>query len=216
MGFFGIVCSVVSSCISAVSTAVSTIGSALVTGATKLLELAGDKLNEVVKIIDMVGKLVGAIGLTDNIDELGAKALVSDKKPEDFDSISEYIDHLRDNISLDKEKFDKADNKDKMARKAVGATIVTKGIEEKLNSHIPTDFWIEVTKQNMKSNEIKATIEAFKENKIDNNFSSYMNGKLDFKDEQKTSNILIDMYKKLEPQMSVEEIEDKIMKMENR
>ena len=214
MGLWGAVCSFVSSCVSAVSSAVEVVGKALVTGATKLLELAGDKLDEVTKVIEMIGKLIDVISADDNVDDLGARALQSDKKPEDFDSITEYIEHLKNDIELDKEAFEKADKKEQMVRKAVGGTIVAKSIESKLDTSVPMDFWVEVSKQKMQESEIMATIDTFKENKTDNNFSDYMNGKLDFKDEQKTGDLLVDMYKKLEPDMSIEEIEDKIMRME--
>jgi len=214
MGFWGAVCSFVSSCVSAVSSAVEVVGKALVTGATKLLELAGDKLDEVTKVIEMIGKLIDVISPDDNIDDLGARALQSDKKPEDFDSITNYIEHLKNDIELDKEAFEKADKKDQMVRKAIGGTIVAKSIESKLDTIIPTDFWVEVAKQKMQESEIIATINIFKENKLDNNFSDYMNGKLDFKEETKTGDLLVDMYQKLEPNMNIEEIEAKIMKME--
>jgi len=214
MGLWGAVCSFVSSCVSTVYSAVEVVGKALVTGATKLLELAGDKLDEVTKVIEMIGKLIDVISPDDNVDDLGARALQSDKKPEDFDSITKYIEHLKNDIELDKEAFEKADKKDQMVRKAIGGTIVAKSIESKLDTIIPTDFWVEVAKQKMQESEIIATIDTFKENKLDNNFSDYMNGKLDFKEETKTGDLLVDMYQKLEPNMSIEEIEAKIMKME--
>lgn len=213
---FGAIISAVSSAILVVSSVVSTVGKALVTGATKLLEVAGKHLDTIVNVIETIGKLINVIAQDDKIDEIGAKAMQSEKKPEDFDKISEYIDHLKNEVELDIDKFDNATMEDKLARKAIGATIVSKGIEEKKDTSIPMEFWKEVSKQGMSNKEIERTIDLFKENKEENKFSEYMNGKLDYKDEVKVGSMIIEMYRKLEPNMTIEQIEDKIMKMEAR
>jgi len=213
---FGVIMSAVSSAVSVVSSVVSTVGKAVVTGATKLLEVAGNHLDTIVNVIETIGKILDVIAQGDKIDELGAKAIQSEKKPEDFDKISEYIEHLKNEIELDMDKFDNANMEDKLARKAIGATIVSKGIEEKKETSIPMEFWKEVAKQGMNSTEIDRVIDLFKENKEDNKFSEYMNGKLDYKDEVKVGGMIIEMYRKLEPNMTIEQIEEKIMKMEAR
>lgn len=210
---FGAIISAVSSAISVVSSVVSTVGKALVTGATKLLEVAGKHLDTISNVIETIAKILNVVATDDKIDELGAKAMQSEKKPEDFDKISEYIEHLKNDIELDMNKFNDAKMEEKLARKAIGATIVSKGIEEKKNTSIPMEFWKEVVKQGMSNKEIESTIDLFKEHK-ENRFSEYMNGKLDFKNEVKVGKMIIDMYRKLEPNMTIEEIEDKIMKME--
>ena len=213
---FGVIMSAVSSAVSVVSSVVSTVGKAVVIGATKLLEVAGNHLDTIVNVIETIGKILDVIAQGDKIDELGAKAIQSEKKPEDFDKISEYIEHLKNEIELDMDKFDNANMEDKFARKAIGATIVSKGIEEKKETSIPMEFWKEVAKQGMNSTEIDRVIDLFKENKEDNKFSEYMNGKLDYKDEVKVGGMIIEMYRKLEPNMTIEQIEEKIMKMEAR
>lgn len=214
MGFWSAISSGISAVCSVVSSAVSSIGRAVSTCATKLIELAGNSLSKVVEAIKKVGVALGVIEPEVNIEELGAKAMEADKKPEDFEYISDYIQYLKDEVQLDKEKFEKAEKKDKFARKAVGAAIVSKGIEEKKGVNIPEDFWVEAARHKMKSEEIDKMIDMFKENKMDNNFADYCKGNLKYKDEVKTGNLLVKMYKELEPNLSIEEIEDKIMGME--
>ena len=51
---------------------------------------------------------------------------------------------------------------------------------------------------------------------MENNFGDYLKGNLDYKTETKTGNMLVKMYKDLEPNLSIEEIEEKIMSMENK
>jgi len=213
---FGAIIGFASSAISVVSSVVSTVGRGLVSGATKLLEVAGKHLETIANVIETIGKILNVIASDDKIDELGAKAIQSDKKPEDFEKISDYIEHLKNEVELDMEKFNNAKTEDKLARKAIGATIVSKGIEAKKETSIPMEFWKEVTKQGMNNIEIEKTIDLFKEHKEDNKFSEYMNGKLGYKDEVKVGGMIIEMYRKLDPNMTIEEIEDKIMKMEGK
>ena len=194
------------------STAATTIG-ALAGAAGNLLKLAGPLLGKVGDVIQVVGGLLGVLKPNENIEELGAKALDADKKPEDFDSNAEYIDYLRNEIKLDKEKFDKATDGEKMARTAVGASVVAKGIEEKKGFDIPTTFWVKVAEQALKGKEINALIDTFKEDKL-KSYVGYSEGKLNYKDEMKTGDKLVEMYKELEPELSLEEIEKKVMGLE--
>lgn len=210
---WGILGSFVSAVCSVVSSVVSTIGSAIANGATKLLQIAGKGIEAVINTIRNVGVALGIVQPDENLEELGEKAIVADKKVEDFDYVSDYIQYLRDEVEFDKAKFDKLDDKDKLARKAIGATIVSKGIEDKMDTIIPMDFWVETTKQGMGQKEISGVIDIFKENNIDNNFSDFCKGSLGFKDKVKTSNLLVDMYKELEPDLSNDDIENKIINM---
>ena len=135
MGWIGSVCSaigsVVSSAINVVSSVAGSIGGALASSASSFLKVASPYLSVVLDVISVVSQLLGILNPEDDIEEMGAKAMEADKKPEDFDSNAEYIDYLRNDIELDKEKFENATDSERVARQAVGASIVIKGIEEK-------------------------------------------------------------------------------------
>lgn len=210
MGLFDVFCSLVDSAVSVVTSAVSSVLSG---AAVSLLKLAGPLLGPMGLAIQAVGALLGILKPNENIEELGAKAMEADKKPEDFDSNAEYIDYLRNEVTLDQEKFKKATEVEKAARTAVGASIVVKGIEENKGYKIPTIFWVKVAEQALKAKEIDALIDTFKEDKLDS-FVAYSEGKLGYKDEVKTGDKLVDMYSELEPNLSKEEIEAKVMKLE--
>jgi len=203
----------VSGAISAISSVVSTIGGALAGVASNLLKLAGPLLGQVSTVIKVVGILLNILKPNEEVEELGAKALEAEQKAEDFNSNAEYIDYLRKDIKLDKEKFEKANDVEKIARTAVGASIVTKGIEENKGFEIPTMFWVKVAEQALKAKEINALIDAFKGDKL-GTFIDYSDGKLSYKDEVKTGDKLAEIYKGLEPELSKEEIEEKVMKLE--
>ncbi len=215
MGFWSSVGSFVSSACSVVSSAVSSIGGALASAASTMLKVAGPWLGPIGQVIQVVSLLLDVLKPGDNIEEIGAKAMESDKKPEDFDSNAEYIDYLRDEVTLDKEKFEKAGDVEKIVRTAVGASVVAKGIEDKKGFDIPLEAWISMAKLELtnKAEEVDKLLETFKDGKLED-FSKYVDGKLDIKKEGEIGDTLVEMYQELEPNSSIEEIEAKVMKMD--
>jgi ribosomal protein L14E/L6E/L27E len=138
----------------------------------------------------------------------------SDKKPEDFDSMNEYIDHLRNDVILDKEKFEQLDKSELLARASIGASITLKGIEEKLETAISPEFMTEVAKQELDANKIIATIKAYKENNLSlDEHSLYLNDELTINKSDKHADALVSAYQKLEPEMTPEQVEDTVMNL---
>jgi len=215
MGLFSGFCSFVSGAVSAIGNAIGSLGSTLVSSASTFLKVASPYLSVVLDVISVVSQLLGILNPEDDIEEMGAKAMEADKKPEDFDSNAEYIDYLRNDIELDKEKFENATDAEKVARQAVGASIVIKGIEEKKGFDIPMTTWVAMAKLGLddKANEIDKILDTFKEGKLED-FVKYTEGKLDAKREIAVGDSLVNMYKELEPNMSEEDIEKKVMKMD--
>lgn len=215
MGFWGSVCSFVSGAVSAIGSAIGSIGGALASSAGNFLKVAAPWLGAVIQVIQVVSTLLGILNSEDNIEELGAKAMEADKKPEDFDSNAEYIDYLRNDIELDREKFENATDVEKTARQAVGASIVIKGIEEKKGFEIPLTTWVAMAKLGLgdKAEEIDKILDTFKDGKLED-FVDYTEGKLEAKKELEVGDSLVEMYQELEPSMSIEEIEDKVMNMD--
>ncbi|HIC77611.1 MAG TPA: hypothetical protein EYP02_00365, partial [Sulfurovum sp.] len=215
MGFFSAIGSFVSGAVSAISSAIGSIGSALASSAGHFLKVASPWLGAVMQVIQVVSTLLGILNSEDDIEELGAKAMEADKKPEDFDSNAEYIDYLRNDIELDREKFENATDVEKTARQAVGASIVIKGIEEKKGFDIPVTTWVAMAKLGLedKAEEIDKILETFKDGKLED-FVDYTEGKLEAKKEVEVGDSLVEMYQELEPSMSIEEIEDKVMNMD--
>ena len=84
------------------------------------------------KIIHEVIECLG-IKSEDDPEILGAKAEQSDKCLEDFDNnVEKYIQYLRDEVKLDKERFERFTPEEKLGCKAVGMVLETKAIEEKI------------------------------------------------------------------------------------
>lgn len=216
MGFWSSVCSVVSSACSAIGSAVSRIGNSIASTATSIASLGVSLAAKVTDAIRSVGVSLGIIRPEDNLEELGEKAILSEKKPEDFDSINEYINHLNNNVTFDKDKFDRLDEKELLARSSIGASITLKGINEKLDSVVTPEFMATVASQELETKEIVSTIKAYKENDLKlEDYDLYLNDELTLDETTKHSSALVEAYQKLEPELSIEEIENKVMGLSN-
>lgn len=212
MGFWSGVCSFVSGACSAISSVVSSIGRGIANVATTITSLGVELAAKVSDAIKAVGISLGIIRPEDTMEELGERAILSDKKPEDFDSINEYIDHLKNNVQFDKEKFDRLDDKELLARSSIGASITLKGINEKLNATVTPEFMATVASQELEANEIIETIKIYKEKELKlEDYDLYLNDELTLDETDKHSDALVEAYRKLEPELSLEQIEDKVM-----
>ena len=170
---------------------------------------------QVIEVIKFIANILGVTKEEDKIDELGAKALESDEKLENFDSTQEYIDHLRNNVKLDKEKFNNMDETQKLACNAVGASIVSKGISEKmeLKEDIPVDFWVEAGLQKLSPVETKSFLDKFTSNDLDLKFGEYLKGNLSITENKQYSSTIAETLKGLNPEMSNDDIDDKVFEM---
>jgi len=221
MGWFGSVCSsigsFVSGAVSVVSSAVGSIGGVLATAASTLLKVASPYLATISTIVQIIGAVLNILKPEESVDEIGDKAMSADKQVEDFNTTEEYIEYLRDEVSFNKDEFDKLSKEDKIARTAVGTSIVMKAIDKKKGVTISTDTWITLAKLQESGNlkdvkEFDKILDTFKDNQID--LKKYVDGKLDGEQNLQVGDKLIDMYQTLEPNLSKEHIEKKVMNME--
>ncbi|WP_305417926.1 hypothetical protein [Photobacterium leiognathi] len=155
--------SFISSACSAIGSVASKIGSGIANVATSIASLGVSLAAKVGEAIKNVGISLGIIRPEENMEELGEKAILSEKTPDDFNSISEYIDHLRNDVVIDKEKFDSLSDAEKLARSSIGASITLKGINEKLDTIVSPSFMATVAAQDLEAKEIIGTIKAYKE-----------------------------------------------------
>lgn len=215
MGFFSALGSLVSGAISAVSNIASSVGSALAGAAKTALSVAGSFFTPMINIITSIGKMIGVLDKNDTPEDLGRRADLSDKKPEDFDSIKEYIQHLKNDITIDREKIEKESKDKKMAYQAIGATITMKGINEQKGYDIPAEAWASFAKLGLenKEKEVNALLDSFKGEKI-KDFIDYVEGCHTPDKEIEVGDRLVETYKSLEPSLSEAEIEKKVMELE--
>jgi len=221
MGFWGSLWSGVKSfaskAVSVVSSAVKSVGSVIVEGAKKLLEFEIEKLKTVVEVIETIGKMLGIIKPEEDVEILGDKAMKADKKPEDFDSFNDYIEYLRNEISSSKEKIEKLPPEERLARKAIGSTILSKAISERKSLEIPMEFWKEAISKGLNAKEIDYFLTKFKNDGISPvDFVKYLKRELNLKEETKVEDSLIKAYKELEPSADVKLLEEKVINLQGK
>ncbi|MGL4876086.1 MAG: hypothetical protein ACRC30_15715 [Clostridium sp.] len=227
MGFWSSVGSFVSSIGSAVSAGISAIGSGLsklgnVVG-SMAIKLGGGlglavasfipvlgKITLVVEAITMIAQGLGLIGKEEQPEELGQKAEMSEKKPEDFDSTQEYIEYLKNEVALDKEKFKNITEDELMAYKITGSAILLDGISEKKGIQITPTFIRDMAKVGLNGKQMEGVIDKFKEEKAKPDLEGYFKGDLSVKEDTKIESALEGGLKSTFDNMTTDEIFEKI------
>ena len=216
MGFWSSIGSAISSAvsgaISTISSVASSIGSAISGVAGSLLKVASPYVSGVLNVINAISTILGIIKPEEKLDELGDRAINADKQIEDFDTTAEYIDYLRNDVPFDKEKFDKLSESEKLARSAIGASIALKGVEEKKGFEISTDTLTTLAKMQendlIKESDFDKVLDEFKYDQKELN--DFVEDKADFETSEIVEDKLLLVYQELEPNLSQEEIKDKI------
>jgi len=220
MGFWssvGSACSSIGSAISgacsAVSSAISSIGSGLSKMAGNLLNLNPTIIDVIIAVVQLVSQLLGVTKEDESPEELGDKAMRSDKTPEDFDTTEEYITYLREEVDFDQEEFDKLSDEEKLARSAIGTAISMKGISEKKDIDISLDTWATMAKlydkDLLNKDNLDGFLDEFKEKQTDLN--GYVNKDIKGAKGVEIGNKMAEAYQKLEPELSADEINDKVL-----
>ncbi|WP_337102112.1 hypothetical protein [Paenibacillus sp. YIM B09110] len=204
--------------ISAVISTIASVGSMVATyGKSIFSALNGLDLLRIAQVVDiicttvdLISKLLG-LENKDTVDELGAKALQSDKQLEDFDSVQQYIDYLNKEIQIDQTKMKEMSLMDKIACQTVGTAILSKGIEEKKDILIPGDFWTTIGKQAISPEFAMSVIEGFKEAGFQQvQMTSYLKGDLKMEEMDKSESIMMNSLKKLNPELSDDQMKERL------
>lgn len=234
MGWIGSLVSGVGSALSAVGSAFcsgvssicSAIGGALFSGAGGVASIVTGIVGtavgipQIVSIIGAVGAIVSGIveflGMKEpeeKPEELGMKAEESERKPEEFESTEAYIAYLRKEVEIDQMKVKGLSNEERARYAAVGTGLYIKGIEEKYGIEAPGEFWRTVADLNMKGDEVRKYIGAFKEKGIESmkDMSDYIKGRpLESGTEpREVSGAIMDGLKEIYPEMSEKELAEK-------
>ena len=80
------------------------------------------------------------------MEEIGMKAEQADKKPENFDSINDYIEYLRNEVKLDTDKLEHLSDEEKQKYQLVGLGLYIKNIEEQQGVKLDPDFFKSIPK----------------------------------------------------------------------
>lgn len=141
MGWFSsAIGSVCSALCSAVSSVCSGIGGAIMGGIGSLAPVISPWLPIAVAVISVLAEIFTEKPKEEKPEELGMKAEQADKKPENFDSINDYIEYLRQEIKVDAAKLENLSEEERMKYQAVGLGLYVKNIEEKQGMKLDPAF----------------------------------------------------------------------------
>ena len=221
MGFLDFIGDCLSGVISAVGSICSSIGGAIAAGIGALASVIAPHLGPIAQIVTAIAQVLGIFTKDDNPEDLGEAMRKSDKKPEDFDSINDYIAHLREEIKsgkivLDEDKTDLQKNIDT----ALGAGLSIKAIDEKYNLQTSAEFWVFSGKKfeegKLNENEIHSMLKTASDKKINpTDMANYVEDKELSSGVQKSeiSSALKESLQEANPTLSKEEITEKFNRL---
>ena len=181
--------------------------------------IPGFGLPEILLLIQCIGEVAKILGVSgsDSPEELGMKAEIAEKKPEDFDSIEDYINYLNDEVELEEGAVDNLSETDKAKYGAMGAALNIQAIEEKYDVSLSPDFLRDVTIMKLSSEEVASYIKEFKDRGITKmqDMTDYLRDEKIESDKCKVSESILDVMEDLYPEMSEEQLESKLAEMRN-
>ncbi len=138
MGFL----SFIGGCIGAACSVCSTIGGAIMAGVGSLIPAIG-VITTAINLISLLAKLFAGKPEEEQPEEIGMKAEISAQegiKPENFDSVNEYIEYLRKEIELEPDKLANLSEEDRRTYKLVGSGLYLKDVQEQIGVNIGEGF----------------------------------------------------------------------------
>lgn len=191
----------------------STVGPMLAKYVPIMLDTLGKNLPKVINTIEAISVASNVLTPRDNANELGAKAMIAEKKPEDFDKINDYINYLRNDITLDTESLSQ-DPVDCAIRLAVGGTIALKGVNEALDADVSIPFLKSVSTLDLTPNIILSVIKSYQQNSLNlDDLDNYLHDKLSLAQANKHSDALVNAYQLANPNMDLEQAEDAVINL---
>lgn len=192
----------------------ATIGPFLAKNAPLLLDLAGKYLPKIIQTVEAISSILNITSPSESAEELGAKAMIADKKPEDFDKHNDYIDYLRKEVSIDKTEL--SDEKvDLLTRQAIGTSLMIKGVSETLGTEVTIPFIKTVSQLGLDAKVIIEVVKAYSNSDLTiDDIEKYTSKTLPIDQLDKHGDTLVDAYQKADSSMSVEQAEDAVMDLE--
>lgn len=202
--------SAIGSVCSVIGETLGKVGKTIAQTAIKILPMA----EIVVNVVKTVAQVCSVLQKDDKVEELGSAMRQSQKKPEDFDSINEYIDHLREEIKSGGVDVKPTGNEiQDWADKAMGCSLVMQAINEKHKISTTPDFWMTIGKKfnegKINEKEVDGILKKSAETQVDpENVKNYINHDEIKGNSSKSeiSSVIVDGLKEAQPQASESQI----------
>jgi hypothetical protein len=198
--------------ISAISKVAVSVGPMIAKYAPIVMKVIGENLPKVIKVVEEISTATDLLKPNEKIEEFGAKAISSNKTPEDFEHMNDYVDYLRNNVKVDESKL--SNNPiDVSVRQVVGIAIVLKGLNKELGTEISLPFLNKVSELGVESKVILEIIKAYSGSELNpDEIEAYIDGKLTLDKTKQHSDNLLTAYQTTYPSMTAQEAEQAVMK----
>ena len=198
------------------STLISTLGPVVTKVASSLLT----KLPEIVEVALKVSKVISSVvqsvaeiqGLSphgEDVEELGFKAMQEGTRAKmEDESMEDYLNYLRNEVSVDKTKFQALSEEDKLKCNVMGTGMLSQSISEKSGLEISGDFLLDMQKMKMSGEQLSKYIETFSEKGVDSldELTQYLHGELNDRESAKIEAIIKSIEKTSNPSLSDGEV----------
>jgi hypothetical protein len=161
-----------------------------------MLNMRGGVITTAFNIIGGLAKVFNIMPMQANIEndmvDLGARIDKSDLKSDTFSSAKEYIDHLRNNIEINREEIVSLSDEKKKINQIVGASLYAKGVSENYTIDIPATFWGEVSLPALSSGQVHKILDGYQAIGIPADLRSFSERNLSLGDNKSVYRILAD------------------------
>lgn len=209
-----------------ISAAVAVIGPVLSTAATfiatklpAILQTASVIVGAITSIVTNVSKMLNIAPEGEQPDELGAKTLQEGTRPiKEGETTQEYLDYLRNEVTLDREKYDKMTAGQKLNCEIIGDVMLAASIEETTGVGVPPEFLLAAGKMQMGYQTVNALINSFSNNGIDSleDCAKYISNDMSEKDAVKVGEAIREAISEVNPGMTPEDIEEEVIAMKQK
>lgn len=201
------------SIITAITKLASNVGPMIARYAPMVIETVGKNLPKLINTVEAISRVADVLKPNECADELGAKAMAAEKKPEDFEQINDYIDYLRNDVEIDVENLS-TDSVDVITRQAVGVAIATKGIGKALEADVSIPFLNTISNLDIDPKVAIALVKSYEASGLNaDDVQKYLDDSLTIEETHQHSNAFVDAFQTANPSMSAEEVEDAVMEL---
>lgn len=203
------------SLLSSLGPVVTKVASTLLTKLPEIVEVALNVSKIISAVVQSVAEIQGLSPHGEDVEELGFKSMQEGTRAKmEDESMEEYLNYLRKEISVDKEKFMAMSNEDKLKCNVMGTGILSQAISEKNDLEISGDFLLDMQKMKMTGEQLAKYIDAFSEKGIGSldELTQYLRGELNDKESDKIEVIIKAVEKASNPSLSDGEI---LLKMDD-
>lgn len=191
--------------ISSLGPVVTKVASTLLTKLPEIVEVTLNVSKVISAVVQSVAEIQGLSPHGEDVEELGYKTMQEGTRAKAEDeSMEEYLNYLRNEVSVDKEKLKEMSDEDKLKCNALGTGMLTQAISEKNDLEISGDFLLDMQKMKMTGEQLSKYIDAFNEKGIDSldELTQYLRGELSDKESDKIETIIKSIENTSDPSLS--------------